>query len=253
MPQPLMWEPDDGPAARALRRALTRGVGLLYAGGTVLALVGARVATGDARLLYAGAGLVSLVLTGRCARGRLVLPDLLLLLAPVVMVNAVPDVLPIGAGLLGGLFSSFFLVGSLTVLTRAWGLALLGVCTVAWLLASLTGLSGQAVADALDVAALNTGMCVAEVVFLRSLVGNARVQDRLAAEQERLETETSLRDLEHASTAVVQRVLHDDVLSALRAVADSPAGVTRDPGQEEDVRRACRDAAAAVRLRTGAP
>ncbi len=111
------------------------------------------------------------------------------------MVNAVPDVLPIGAGLLGGLFSSFFLVGALTVLTRAWGLALLGV-SVWCRLASVTGLSGQTVADALDVAALNTGMCVAEVVFLRSLVGNSRVQDRRRPSRSSSETETSLRDLE---------------------------------------------------------
>lgn len=246
-PPLLLWEPLDGPATRTLRQALTWGVGALYAAATLLCLWSARGASGGAREVYVVAALVALVVVVRCVGGRLRLLDLPLLAGPALLVNAVPAVLLPQGGLVGGLMSSFFLVGATTALTRTWGLVLLGVTVAVWLVASTTAYSDQTVADALDIAALNTGMVVAEVVFLRSLVGNARVQDRLAAEQERLETAAGLDDLEHAATSVVQRVLHDDVLSALRAVAD---GSSASP---EDVRRACRDAAAAVRAQAGPP
>lgn len=244
-PPLLLWEPLDGPATRTLRQALTWGVGALYAAATLLCVWSARGASGGTRGVYAVAALVALVVVTRCVGGRLRLVDLPLLAGPALLVNAVPAVLLPQGGLVGGLMSSFFLVGATTVLTRTWGLVLLGVTVTLWLAASTTGLSDQTLADALDIAALDTGMVVAEVVFLRSLVGNARVQDHLAEEQERLETAAGLDDLEHAATSVVQRVLHDDVLSALRAVVDSPSA------PDGEVRRACRDAADAVRARTG--
>lgn len=245
MARPLMWSSDDGPATRALRQALTWGVGLLYVACTLLCAWGARAAEGTDRFLYVGACGAAVGVVLRCLGGGLRLPDLALLTVPTLLVNAAPDVLPVSPSLVGGLVFTFMMVGALTVVGRDAGLGLVAVATTLWVLASVTGTSGVSVADALDVAFLNVGTCVAQVVFLRSLAGNVRVQDQLIAEQERLEIETTLRDLEQASTAVVRRVLHDDVLSALRAVADAP------PGQAGDVRRACRDAAAAVRERTG--
>jgi len=110
----------------------------------------------------------------------------------------------------------------------------------------MAGLGGsETLSNAFDSAVFTAGEGVAAVGFMRTLTQSRREQDDLTEEVTALEISAAIRDLEQASADTVRRVLHDEVLSALRAVAELPAD------RRDQVVTASRRAALAVRQQLG--
>lgn len=105
---------------------------------------------------------------------------------------------------------------------------------------------GDVLLTSLDTLVLNACTVVACSAFGASMVNAARSADRSAAAAVAAELDLERKETEAAAADAVRRVLHDDVLSALRAVSELPL---------EDaalVRRACREAVRSVATFEGA-
>jgi hypothetical protein len=239
----LRWTPDDGSATTALCRGFNRGLGLLLLASGLVCGSGTWQHDGPSqRLIAALTGTLLLVSAVHLLLGRVGLAGLVPCWIAAVVVVLVPDPTGSGNGFTGTLVFTLALITSVANLRHRVAAGLLVLSVPVYLL-----LTAPALGAVVDMLVLNIGMCFAALAFLGALVGSARLQDDLTDETTRLEVEAARRDLEQASATTVRRVLHDDVLSALRAIADLP------PERQDQVRQAARDAVTAVRRQPVGP
>ena len=102
---------------------------------------------------------------------------------------------------------------------------------------------------------LQLGMLSAAWVVVNAIFRAVAASDALAARLRDAERRNFVMEAEHASRETVRRVLHDDVLTALRSLAEPVTSSLGSVGSAgEPSRRACRAAARAVRdLMAGQP
>ena len=98
---------------------------------------------------------------------------------------------------------------------------------------------------AVTMGALQLGMLAAGWAVVNAIFRAVATSDALAARLRDAELRNVVLEAQHASQETVRRVLHDDVLTALRSLAE-PVSVADAPADQAS-RRACREAARAVR------
>lgn len=180
-----------------------------------------------------------LVTAVRSLLGAIGVADLVVSAVAVIGANVTPDLTGSNAAFTGStVFAVWLVAATANLAPRVVGHALV-YSTAAFLLISWFA-GTQSWTSVLDAAVFNVAMCIAEMAFLRVLVRSSRTQDVLTEEMTALEIGAALWNLQQASSATVRRVLHDEVISALRAVAELP------PERHDQVLNASRRAVLAV-------
>lgn len=241
MPSLDLWPDDAGPSVRFLSRMLSA----LLAGSVALVAVYQVVdrALGTNDNWAPTAGIVSLLgwFVWRGATRPLRAPDLLIMVAACLVDLAEAALSDATAlNLSTTVLSSLFVVAAPSVLRRRPAVVI-GVAFVVLLGLAQALLAGQVGRQILDVAVINVAFVFTVMVLIDLLHRAARVNDRLhdqlrAAQVSARQALTRQRTEDRA-----QRLIHDEVITALRVVADRSVS---DPAL---VRVTCRDAVAAVR------
>lgn len=218
---------------------------LMILGSAVVCMFGALTADVPAWQVQATGLVVAIELTvAWVAVGRGYTPySLTLLCGCVVALFALPDVNDIHTG--ASLANTTYLlvcVGTLRPSRLMWFV----LPSVAGLLAASTLHSSIAYVTVLDLSVLNMGMVFAGAAFVSVASDAARRRDVIAVELAEVELALRLQQSRDESDEAMRRVLHDEVLAAVRAVVELPNE------ESELIRKACRDAVRAVQL-TGAP
>ena len=172
------------------------------------------------RSIGRGYGLATLVLLGACA----------------LVISGLPD----GTGLRTGgslVHTAVLLIAAASL--RPARVAWFVVPVIAALLVERIG-GTPGIGVAVDQSVQNLGMVLATAFLVSALESAARGRDSVAQEVAASELAVLLNEQQAASDRAARRVLHDEVIAALRAVAELP---DRD---DELVRRTCLDAVGAV-------
>lgn len=196
------WEGRDAPRLALTLVVLTAATGLCVAA------------------VVRGFGLATLVLLGGCA----------------LVISGLPD----GTGLRTGgslVHTAVLLLAAATL--RPGRVAWFYVPLVTVLLIERTG-GGPGLGVAIDQSVQNVGMVLATSYLVSALESAARTRDAVEKDVAAAELSSLIDDQQAASDRAARRVLHDEVIAALRAVAELPE---RD---DDLVRRACLRAASAV-------
>lgn len=217
----VVWPAVAGPAVLRLRRLTSRGACGLASVGIITLLI--EVLTGGEPFQTRVAGL-TLVLVGLAVviRGTLrwLTPGSVLgVLALALGAFVLPDITASSLSFAGGLLMGTFLLASMTtlrpvpsVVMTSSGLSL-GV-VVQWIHAGTTTMAP------VDLAVLLMGIATAGSVFMPLLIKQATALDEASAGALRDELELTKARSHDAAALTVQRVLHDDVIAALRVIID---------------------------------
>lgn len=243
----LLWTAGDGPATAALRRGLNRVLGGLLLVTGLICLSGTwELERASDRLAAAVAGALLVASAGRFLRGPVLVVDLVPGGIAVVVIVIAPDPTGPGAGFTGPLVFTIWLIAAVTNLHPRIARRLLALSAPAYLLLYSVG-TGQSGATIFNMVVLNIGMCSAGIGFLGALVRTSRQRDYLVEQATALEIEAALHELEQSSASAVRRLLHDEVISALRAISDLPGD------RQDQVRQVAGNAVAAVRGQVAEP
>lgn len=238
---PSCWPTSAGPATTRLRRFVSRGICGLLTIGLVFVLPGALDGATPPATRW---GAIGVVMAGcwviwRGTRVGFALAELLVLLAITIGTFLTPDTTGSTLHFAGFLTLATYLVACVSAVKMPWVL-LLGI------LGLVGGVGGQMWQDGrlamapVDMAVIPLMLAMSGAGFMHLLIERATRIDASATEALALEIANERTRAREAAEATVQRVLHDEVISALRAVHD--LGDTRP----DDVRRAAERAVAAI-------
>ncbi|MEI2714950.1 MAG: hypothetical protein V9G04_17085 [Nocardioides sp.] len=239
------WTDNDGPSTQGLHRVTS----ILIAIEAVLLLA---FVIADSNMTHGLHGWVTaliclglLAVVGRSVLVGAWIPELVCFgLVTVVSLAAEPAGYKVAFRT--GIMITNFLLASVCVL-RQRAAVVVGLSLLGGSLAYAFWRSPELGMYSLDLHVLQAAILVASSYLLESIWANSRLHDDLAlATMEAERGELELR-LVAGAQQQVRRVLHDDVLSALRTVVEAT------PGDEEHVRKACRDAVISVEQVMGTP
>lgn len=219
------WNDRDRAATVRLRRALNRGVGvllLLPASFTLADVVDA--GTGPAgRLIAAAVVLVSAALAARALTRWLGPAELVLLALATLATYSVPDVTGSRLHFSGDLMVFLFLLACVTTLRTAV-LALFALPLLAASVLLQWEHTARPWSEPVDAAVLFLAGGLSASALVTSLARGSRRLERVGARVLATELENRMHHLQEDAESSVRRLLHDDVITALRAVVDlSPA------------------------------
>lgn len=241
------WPGDAGHSVRMLGRVLSVLLAAMVALIVVYQLVDSLLPPSGSMPRTALMVTLLTIFVWRGATGSLGAADLLILVAAclVDLVEATlseADTLNLSTTVL----SSLFVVAAPCLLRRR-AAVVVGISFVVLLAAAQVWLAGQVGRQILDVAVINVAFVFTVMVLVDLLHRAARVNDDLHERMHEGRVREQRARSRQRSEARAQRLIHDEVITALRVVADR---ATADP---EAVRTACRDAVAAVRAFGRAP
>ncbi|OFE16147.1 hypothetical protein BA895_19860 [Humibacillus sp. DSM 29435] len=185
----------------------------------------------------------SLVLAVRIARGRLSWGEIagLLVITVAASLYAPFSVL---AQFVGPAVTAVLLL-AVVVSIQGRPALVLGICLTIASVVVILQWSGRGWQAAATMGALQLGMLTAAWAVVNALFRAVTTSDALATQLRDAELRTRVVEAQHASQETIRRVLHDDVLTALRSVAE-PVAVA-NTSVDAPSRKACRDAARAIR------
>lgn len=243
-PLALSWREVSGHASGSVLLTLKRAAGVTLIVIACLCLIVRATQPDDAAFLPADLALITafLVIAGRMVRGHL-------------------RALEIGALMVAGAAASVWapastlaqfavpaattnvLLALVVTLEPVPALAMGTVITVVTVLVRWRW--AQVPLDfAMHMAVLQTGMLVAAVVVVAAVFRSIRSSDALAAEVRSAAERSQVRDEEYQSREMIRRILHDDVLTALRGLAEPVSGPNHVTAAT--LRTACRAAVQAI-------
>lgn len=235
------WPRDSGPAVVRVRRIVSRGIAGFLA--LALLLVLPDVLNSDLSATSRGwsvaVAILGYLVASRGLRGRFGARDLVAFLGVVLLVFAVAD--PTGSILhfAGGLVIAAYFLACATSLSF-WGVAAFCTAGAVGSVGVQWSAEGAVTAAPADLALLLLGMAVSASAFMRVLIDRAWEIDQVSAETLAVQLALEQAQARDRAAARVQRVLHDEVIGALRTIAEcGEADVDR-------VRAAAGEAVAAI-------